>query len=209
VSRLWHSLAELVPAESCPSTMRGAGEASRNDYAWLVDVADGTSRLSAGDGCVFIAGHRGTTAHKHDGPQLPTAAPPATTAPAPTKPSQFTPNPPPQKTEFHVTGIQAPSAPPATPVPTTPALEFATVQGGRPGGRATVTVRTAPGAQCSIAYTTPAGTTSTTQGLTPKAAGSDGSATWSRVIGANTRPGTGTVSVTCAGMRASSSIQID
>jgi len=54
----------------------------------------------------------------------------------------------------------------------------------------------------------PAGTPSIAQGLVAKLADSSGMVTWSWVIGTNTRPGTGTVTVVCAGARATSRIQI-
>jgi hypothetical protein len=46
-----------------------------------------------------------------------------------------------------------------------------------------VSVRTAPGAQCSIAYITPAGTASTAQGLVPMVANSSGMVSWTWAIG--------------------------
>jgi hypothetical protein len=120
--------------------------------------------------------------------------------PSPSPPPTDTPSPP-------------PTEPPATaaPVPTkpaTPSVEFVSVQGGRPGQRASVTVSTAPGAQCSLDYQTPAGTSSTAQGLGPKSADATGMVSWTWLIGGNTRPGTGSVSVACGGTRATSPIQI-
>lgn len=50
---------------------------------------------------------------------------------------------------------------PGTPAePAAPNMEFVSVQGGRPGGRASVTVHTTPGAQCSMNYVTPLGSSS-------------------------------------------------
>jgi micrococcal nuclease len=77
-----------------------------------------------------------------------------------------------------------------------------------PGGTATLTARAWPGALCSIRYVTPSGNVSTAQGLIPKTAGSDGSISWTWVIGSRTRPGTGEVTVTCDGVSASTAIEI-
>src|SRR5205823_2990735 len=57
---------------------------------------------------------------------------------------------------------------PPTPTPIPPAakpapagVQFTSVRGGSPGGFASVTVQTAPNANCSITYITPHGTNST------------------------------------------------
>jgi hypothetical protein len=112
-----------------------------------------------------------------------------------------------------------PEAPPAVTVSVTPppapglpapasGVTFTSVVGGPPGGVASATVQTSPRASCSIAYVTPAGTTSKAQGLVPETAGGDGVASWSWNIGSSTHPGAGTVTVTCDGVTASSSITI-
>jgi hypothetical protein len=62
---------------------------------------------------------------------------------------------------------------PPQPVPAT-GVQITSVAGGRPGGRASVVVQSTPGASCSITYRTPAGTTSTAQGLTVKTADPNG-----------------------------------
>ncbi len=98
-------------------------------------------------------------------------------------------------------------APVPQPVPAT-GVQLSSVAGGRPGGRASVVAQTTPGASCSISYLTPAGTSSTAQGLTPKTADGNGVVSWTWEIGTSTRPGTGTVVVTCNGASARSSIQI-
>jgi hypothetical protein len=98
-------------------------------------------------------------------------------------------------------------APAPRPGPAT-SVEITSIAGARPGGRASVAVQTTPGASCSIAYRTPAGTLSTAQGLGTKAADANGMVSWSWNIGPSTRPGTGTVVVTCNGASASSPIQI-
>ena len=87
-------------------------------------------------------------------------------------------------------------------------VQLRSVAGGRPGGRASVVAQTTPGASCSISYRTPAGTSSTAQGLTRKTADGNGVVSWTWEIGTSTRPGTGTVVVTCNGASARSSIQI-
>ncbi len=60
----------------------------------------------------------------------------------------------------------------------------------------------------SPAYVTPAGTRSTAQGLVQRTADDQGMAAWSWTIGSSTRPGTGSVTVTCGGQSATSPIQI-
>ena len=103
----------------------------------------------------------------------------------------------------------APGAPVTTPPPSQQTgVTFVSVVGGPPGGTASVTVQTSPGAQCSITYVTPAGTVSQAQGLEQKTADASGQVSWQWKIGSNTRPGTGTVTVTCNGVQASTSIQI-
>ena len=77
------------------------------------------------------------------------------------------------------------------------ATKFITVTGGPPGATASVAVKTTASAYCSISYVTPAGTTSTAQGLESKYADTSGAVSWSWNIGANTTRGDGTVTVTC------------
>ena len=98
----------------------------------------------------------------------------------------------------------------AAPVPPagTAAVTITSVTGGSPGGTASVSVQTAPGASCSIVYRTPAGTKSTAAGLGGQTADSTGAASWSWKIGSSTKPGNGTVTVTCGGASASSPITI-
>jgi len=102
----------------------------------------------------------------------------------------------------------APPPPPAPPPPSASGVTFISVIGARPGGVASATVQTSAGALCSISYVTPAGTKSKAQGLTTTTAGADGTASWSWNIGSSTRPGTGTVMVTCGGASASAPIAI-
>lgn len=101
--------------------------------------------------------------------------------------------------------------PTATPEPApvqTGGVEFITVRGAAPWGTAFVEVLTAPGATCSIGYVTPAGTQSQAQGLVVRTADGSGYVSWSWSIGSRTRPGTGSVTVTCDGVSARSSIVI-
>jgi hypothetical protein len=101
---------------------------------------------------------------------------------------------------------QAPSPPAATTTGT--GVQIASVSGAKPGGLATVVASTTPGASCSISYTTPAGTNSTAQGLSPKTADSSGTVSWTWSIGRSTQRGTGSVVVNCGDSSAQSSIQI-
>jgi hypothetical protein len=96
----------------------------------------------------------------------------------------------------------------STPAPVTTVVTFISVSGGSPGGYASVTVQTIPGASCSIVYVTPAGTVSTAQGLGNNTDGENGKVSWSWKIGSNTRRGTGRVTVTCNGISATAPIQI-
>lgn len=97
-------------------------------------------------------------------------------------------------------------APTSTPTPAT--VKFTAVNGGRPGVVASVTIQGPPLASCTIAYTTPAGTVSSAQGLVAKTTDGGGTASWSWVIGTATRPGTGTVAVRCGSASASTPITI-
>jgi|GEM_PF-469970 len=115
----------------------------------------------------------------------------------------------------YVVGGQPPPPPSDTPTPTSVAppsssttLRFISVQGAAPGGEASVTVQNSAGMSCSIAYVTPAGTTSTAQGLEAKNTDADGLASWTWRIGGGTNPGVGTVTVTCGGESASATITI-
>jgi hypothetical protein len=104
-----------------------------------------------------------------------------------------------------------PTNPLYTPPATTVATSFVniiTVQGGPPGGTAYVLAKTNAGVTCSITYLTPAGTISQAQGLENKAADGNGEVAWSWKIGTNTRPGTGSVDVSCGGATATAGITI-
>ena len=107
-----------------------------------------------------------------------------------------------------LSGATLPSTPATPPGTSFQAVKFVSVEGGPPNGTASVTVQTKPGASCSIQYKTPSGTNSTAQGLVNQTASSTGAVSWSWKIGSSTRPGKGSVLVTCDGQSASSSITI-
>jgi hypothetical protein len=100
----------------------------------------------------------------------------------------------------------------ATVVTTQPvpgaSVEITSVTGARPGGSATVTAHTTPGAGCSVVYRTPAGTVSTAQGLAARTADASGTVSWTWDIGPATGSGTGRVEVTCGAGTARSPIEI-
>ncbi len=107
--------------------------------------------------------------------------------------------------------VSTPAPVPATTpaiAPATSGVTFTSVQGAKPGNVATVMVQTAPSASCSIGYVTPKGTQSEAAGLVPKTADASGNVSWSWLIGGNTTPGTGRVTVTCNGMSATTNITI-
>jgi len=122
-----------------------------------------------------------------------------TATPLPTEPP--TPNQPPATEEPQPT-----EPPPTQPVPSTTVQ--LTVVGAPPGGNASASVQTSPGASCSITYVTPSGAVSGAQGLEPKTADANGFASWTWKIGPSTKPGTGTVKVTCDCVTASKPLQI-
>jgi hypothetical protein len=96
----------------------------------------------------------------------------------------------------------------ATASPGTNGVTIVSVNGASPGGYASVTVQTTPGAECSIRYVTPHGTVSRAKGLGNQNADSDGKASWTWKIGSKTEPGTGSVTVTCNGESATTAIVI-
>ena len=112
-----------------------------------------------------------------------------------------------QQSQRAVATVAPPLAPAPQPAPASD-VQITSVAGSGPGGRATVVAQTMPGASCSIAYRTPAGTSSTAQGLGSKIADASGTASWTWEIGPSTRPGTGTVVVTCNGASARTPIEI-
>jgi hypothetical protein len=88
-------------------------------------------------------------------------------------------------------------------------VTFVSVNGNTPGRMATVTVQASANSECSISYRTPSGTASKAAGLTPKITDSNGKVSWSWLIGARTKSGTGTITVTCHGETGSADITIE
>jgi len=87
-------------------------------------------------------------------------------------------------------------------------ITFVSVDGGSPGQNASVTVETTPNASCSISYTTPSGRASKAKGLGDKNTDADGKVSWTWLIGARTKPGTGHVTVRCGEKSATTQISI-
>lgn len=98
--------------------------------------------------------------------------------------------------------------PAPAPTPEAQGVTFLSVRGAPLSGTASVSVQTAPGVTCSIAYVTPAGTNSSAQGLVTRITDSTGRASWSWTIGTSTRPGVGAVAVYCNGLSAAADIRI-
>jgi hypothetical protein len=92
--------------------------------------------------------------------------------------------------------------------PAAATVAFTAVHGAAPGGTAYATVHAQPGASCSLSYSTPAGTSSSAQGVGAITANSSGVATWSWKIGTRTKPGVGSLVAICNGSMATSKIQI-
>jgi endonuclease YncB( thermonuclease family) len=67
------------------------------------------------------------------------------------------------------------------------------------GESASASIRTMPGADCTLAYRTPAGTQSQARGLGNKVADLDGICRWTWTIGSSTRPGVGSVMIRAGG----------
>lgn len=76
------------------------------------------------------------------------------------------------------------------------------------GGNASVSVKTAPGASCSITVRYASGNNSTASGLAPKTADASGSVTWMWKVGAKTGPGDGAVIITCGDTRVDATITV-
>jgi hypothetical protein len=87
-------------------------------------------------------------------------------------------------------------------------VTFVAANGANPGGYASITVQTTPGAECSIRYVTPHGTISQAKGLENQTADSNGKVTWTWKIGSKTEPGTGSVTVTSNGASVTAQIQV-
>ena len=115
----------------------------------------------------------------------------------------------PPATSTQPTAAPTAAAPTATPTTVVTTGSLSVTSPVKRGLKATATIHgAAPGATCSIAYTTPAGTISSAAGLDPATAAADGTAIWTWTIGGSTNPGTGAVSVTCGDLHATASIVI-
>jgi hypothetical protein len=68
------------------------------------------------------------------------------------------------------------------------------------GSKASVIIKTTPGAACHLAYRTPSGHLSTARGLGQKTANRQGLCRWSWKISRETNPGTGSVTITVNGV---------
>jgi len=137
-------------------------------------------------------------------PTLTLATTAITVSPQPTPSS----TPAPTATQPPRTATSAPPAPPTAP-PAQPAVAIVSVTS--PVGQnqnATVVAQTSPGASCSITYVVPSGNVSEASGLGPATANASGSVQWTWKIGGSTAPGTGTITVRCAGASAQTSIII-
>ena len=99
-------------------------------------------------------------------------------------------------------------APPPQPAPAA-GLQFLRVQGGSPGGPASVTVQAAPGATCTLSFdSSTAARRITSVNLGPQSVGPSGTATWTWTIDGATVPGSHRVTLSCGGATISSPIQI-
>jgi hypothetical protein len=121
----------------------------------------------------------------------------ATETQAPTEVATATPNP----TAAPTARVTTAPTPRPTPVPTprpTMTLTFTSLTSPiHRGSYATATVKTKPGAACSIIVEYKSGA-STAAGLGPKTASGSGVASWTWKVGTNTTPGSWPVTVTCA-----------
>jgi len=123
--------------------------------------------------------------------------PPPTPTPSPTEtPTANTPVP------------TATDAPTSTPTPMTGFEVVALTSEVRAGEFASVTIHTAAGTLCDLAYETPVGTESESDDLKAKVADNDGLCSWTWRIAAQTIPGTGTLTITANGVTESYAIVI-
>jgi len=76
-------------------------------------------------------------------------------------------------------------------------LQFVSVQGNTPGQSVSVTIQAREGVTCAIDYLTPTRVRSTAPGLGAQTVGASRTVTWSFVLDAAIRSGTGTLIVTC------------
>lgn len=118
-----------------------------------------------------------------------------------------TPTPPPTETPTTNTPVPtATEAPTSTPTPGFEVIKLTSTV--HAGDEASVTIRTAAGTLCELAYETPAGTESKSDDLKAKVAGNDGLCSWTWKIAAQTKPGTGTLTITANGATESYAIVI-
>lgn len=71
------------------------------------------------------------------------------------------------------------------------------VKGTSPGKNASATIQTSPMVECEIVYTVPSGVKSTAKGLGKQISDGNGRITWNWLISEGTKPGKGSVRVTC------------
>jgi hypothetical protein len=89
------------------------------------------------------------------------------------------------------------------------AVSFTSVTGAAPGGTASATIQTSPGAFCKVDYFGPRGVDRFEGGaLHAQQADANGNITWGWPIAANTPSGNGTVTVNCEGATASAAVPI-
>lgn len=88
------------------------------------------------------------------------------------------------------------------------AVEFVTVRDVRAGSTADVVVSTEPRAECTITYVSPEGNEESVRGLEPKTASGVGRVNWGWKIDPETPAGEATVTVTCNGETAETTLTI-
>jgi hypothetical protein len=76
-------------------------------------------------------------------------------------------------------------------------ITLSSVNGAKPGGKASVAIKTAPNLACNLDYYGPDGYRSSTEGLGKQTTDANGNATWTWTIGNNSLTGYGYVAVTC------------
>lgn len=102
----------------------------------------------------------------------------------------------------------AATVPPPTPVPGTK-VEITKVTGGKPGGVANVTAKTAPEALCNIQYNNPIGLISAAQGLDLGLADAEGNVSWAWRLAPDSPTGTGKVKVQCNGTSVTADLTVE
>jgi hypothetical protein len=138
------------------------------------------------------------TTEKQAPPRAPPTTTPLTTTPPATTPPTTTPPTTTPPTTTPPTTTPPTTTPPTTTPPSTTelTLEIVSVTSPvSPGHNATLVARTAPGANCDITVYYKSGP-STAQGLYPKTADSNGSVSWTWLVGTRTTPGSWRIVVT-------------